>query len=147
MYTVYTCMLLTLTSRYGPASESRENRLIVVLTVKNRTSLNRKAGFTHCSQVSGYTRACVFVPSTNNLGTFGTRWERTFTSEFYEKRSGNSACLCTNKRHLRDNVFESSWGRKVKRKLSFSKGWDILEWISSHCIPYVCMYVCTMITF
>ncbi len=44
---------------------------------KNHTSLNRRAGFTHCSEVSGYTTACVyacvFIPATNNLGSFGTR--------------------------------------------------------------------------
>lgn len=105
----------------GPASESRENALIVVLTVKNRTSLNRRAGLTHCSEVSGYTRACayvcVFIQATNNLGSFGTRWEGTFASDLTRKGAGaltSYACasMCTNKRHLIGKVCESSWGRK-----------------------------------
>lgn len=47
------------TYRYEPASDSREDALIVVLTVKIRRPSTRRAVLHHCSKVSGYVRACV----------------------------------------------------------------------------------------
>lgn len=90
--------------------KSRENAPVVVLTIKTLASQNRKAGFTHCSKVSAYTRAVVYF--TRDQHSWHKKGGNLYMWIHY-KRSGNidelrvHGSFCTNIRDVTRTVCES----------------------------------------